>query len=201
MPCVHLSSRKFASTGQDISLAPQTVAALAPLLTARATGYLIRIPHHGNDPPITTGDRARREAVRLRRILAGTCQDNVLPVITPHGLRHTFITLARDAGVPDRDIMAAAGWVDPRMITYYDRAHASVERNATHQLTDWLKARASASRSTPHAKYCTHKPQKCVLISLLHAKLRADRTASSDRNRHHGESNRRQGESREDDSS
>lgn len=32
-----------------------------------------------------------------------------VPSISPHSLRRTFCTLSRDAGVPDRDIMAAGG--------------------------------------------------------------------------------------------
>lgn len=52
----------------------------------------------------------------------------------------TFVTLSRDAGAHDRDIMASTGHRDPSMIVYYDQARAAIERNATHLLTAYLNA-------------------------------------------------------------
>lgn len=64
-------------------------------------------------------------------------------------LRATFVTLSLDAGLPARDIIASAGWVSPEMLGYYDRAHASIRRNASHGLADYLNqaAAATAARS------------------------------------------------------
>ena len=56
----------------------------------------------------------------------------------PHMLRATFVTLALDAGIPARDIIASAGWVSREMLEYYDRAHASIRRNASHSLATYL---------------------------------------------------------------
>ena len=42
--------------------------------------------------------------------------------ISPHSLRHSFITAALDAGVPLRDVQIAARHADPRTTTRYDRA-------------------------------------------------------------------------------
>jgi len=39
----------------------------------------------------------------------------------PHSLRHTFITLALDAGVPLGDVQEAASHADPRTTMRYDR--------------------------------------------------------------------------------
>jgi len=35
-------------------------------------------------------------------------------------LRRTFATLLQETGVPDHDIIAAAGWVDDTTLNYYD---------------------------------------------------------------------------------
>lgn len=48
------------------------------------------------------------------------------PDITPHSLRRTFCTLALDAGVAERDIMAACGWGTTAMVAYYDMANRAV---------------------------------------------------------------------------
>ena len=56
----------------------------------------------------------------------------------PHMLRATFVTLSLDAGVPARDIIASAGWVSGQMLSYYDRAHASIRRNASHRLAGYV---------------------------------------------------------------
>lgn len=57
----------------------------------------------------------------------------------PHALRHTFVTLSRDAGESDRDIIASTGHADGRMIEYYDRARDKIERNVTHGLAAYVE--------------------------------------------------------------
>jgi site-specific recombinase XerD len=52
--------------------------------------------------------------------------------ITPHSLRHSFITAALDAGVPLRDVQEAASHADPRTTMRYDRARRSLDRHATY---------------------------------------------------------------------
>ena len=51
--------------------------------------------------------------------------------ISPHSLRHSFITAALDAGVPLRDVQDAASHADPRTTMRYDRARQSLDRHAT----------------------------------------------------------------------
>lgn len=55
-------------------------------------------------------------------------------------LPSTFVTLALDAGVPARDVMASTGHASVEMVAYYDRAHASIRRNAAPAVADWLRA-------------------------------------------------------------
>jgi integrase len=52
--------------------------------------------------------------------------------VTPHTLRHAFITAALDAGVPLRDVQEAVSHADPRTTMRYDRARGSLDRHATY---------------------------------------------------------------------
>jgi site-specific recombinase XerD len=52
--------------------------------------------------------------------------------ISPHTLRHAFITAALDAGVPLRDVQEAASHADPRTTMRYDRGRQSLDRHATY---------------------------------------------------------------------
>lgn len=58
--------------------------------------------------------------------------------VRPHMLRATFVTLSLDAGVPIRDVMASMGVSSAQIVHYYDRAHASIRRNASHRLAEYL---------------------------------------------------------------
>jgi site-specific recombinase XerD len=59
--------------------------------------------------------------------------------ISPHSLRHTFITLALDAGVSVRDVQNSVGHRDARQVSYYDRNKASLPRNATHFVAAYVE--------------------------------------------------------------
>ena len=52
--------------------------------------------------------------------------------VSPHTLRHAFITTALDAGVPLRDVQEAASHADLRTTMRYDRARTSLDRHATY---------------------------------------------------------------------
>ncbi|HRE03823.1 MAG TPA: tyrosine-type recombinase/integrase, partial [Ilumatobacteraceae bacterium] len=86
-----------------------------------------------------TRDRAQQIIDTVARSCAITTR------YTPHAFRHAWTTLALDAGCSVRDIMAGGGWADASMIHYYDRSRSGVERNATHQLTDWLTNNSDAT--------------------------------------------------------
>ena len=62
--------------------------------------------------------------------------------ITPHTLRHAFITAALDAGVPLHDVQEAASHADPRTTMRYDRARASLDRHATYTVAAYLAGAA-----------------------------------------------------------
>jgi hypothetical protein len=66
--------------------------------------------------------------------------------VTPHSLRHAFITAALDAGVPPRDVQEAASHAEPRTTMRYDRGGQSLDRHATYIVATFV---AGASRQPP----------------------------------------------------
>jgi integrase len=49
-----------------------------------------------------------------------------------------FITGAREAGVPLKDVQDAVGHADPRTTRRYDRGGHSLDRHASYAVTSWL---------------------------------------------------------------
>ena len=62
--------------------------------------------------------------------------------ISPHSLRHSYITCALDAGVPLRDVQIAARHADPRTTTRYDRARNNLDRHASYIVTAFVAGAA-----------------------------------------------------------
>jgi integrase len=62
--------------------------------------------------------------------------------VSPHTLRHAFITAALDAGVPLRDVQEAASHADPRTTMRYDRARTSLDRHATYIVATYIAGAA-----------------------------------------------------------
>ncbi|MCU1518485.1 MAG: hypothetical protein JWQ75_3206 [Pseudarthrobacter sp.] len=62
--------------------------------------------------------------------------------VTPHGLRHSFVTACLDAGVPLRDVQVAARHSDPRITARYDRARHNHDRHASHVVAAFLAGAA-----------------------------------------------------------
>lgn len=58
--------------------------------------------------------------------------------VSPHSLRHAFITAALDAGVPLRDVQEAASHADPRTTMRYDRARVSLDRHAAYVVASFI---------------------------------------------------------------
>ena len=84
----------------------------------------------------TTWCRARSLALFTVR------RAGIAKVITPHTLRHAFITTALDAGVPLRDVQEAASHADPRTTMRYDRARGSLDRHATYIVAAYVAGAA-----------------------------------------------------------
>lgn len=62
--------------------------------------------------------------------------------VTPHSLRHSYVTAALDAGVPLRDVQIAARHSDPRITARYDRARHNHDRHAAHVVAAFLAGAA-----------------------------------------------------------
>ena len=115
-----------------IPLAPRTARAIDLAIGERAVGPVFlaadgrRLDRHG-------AGRLVRKVARCARIGK---------TVTPHTLRHAFITAALDAGVPLRDVQEAASHADPRTTIRYDRARGSLDRHATYIVAAYVAGAA-----------------------------------------------------------
>jgi site-specific recombinase XerD len=126
-----------------VPLAPRTIAAVDLHVAGRAAGPLL---------VAADGSRLdRHDAARVIRRLAR--QAGIAKALTPHGLRHSFVTLALEAGVPLHRVQDAAGHADPRTTRRYDRARYALDGHATYTLAAFLPTalagRGSDRTSTP----------------------------------------------------
>jgi integrase/recombinase XerD len=89
---------------------------------------------------VTAGGRRLDEpaAFRMVRRLARAAGLDCADRLSPHSLRHAFVTLALDAGVSLRDVQDAAGHADPRTTRRYDRARHNLDRAATYAVAAHL---------------------------------------------------------------
>jgi site-specific recombinase XerD len=62
--------------------------------------------------------------------------------ISPHSLRHSYITACLDAGVPLRDVQVAARHNDIRMTVRYDRARGNLDRHANYAVASFIAGAA-----------------------------------------------------------
>jgi len=86
----------------------------------------------------------RDPQVQAAHALVSSVRAGIAKLITPHTLRHAFITAALDAGVPLRDVQEAASHADPRTTMRYDRARSSLD-----ELDGWLPAAPFAHLRSP----------------------------------------------------
>ena len=82
----------------------------------------------------------RHGAGRIVHRVAGRA--GITKAVTPHTLRHAFITAALDAGVPLREVQEAASHADPRTTMRYDRARGSLDRRATYIVAAYIAGAA-----------------------------------------------------------
>jgi site-specific recombinase XerD len=105
-----------------IPIAPRTARAIDLALGERAEG-----------PLFITADGRRLDRHGAARVVRRvTRRAGIAKHVSPHTLRHAFITVALDAGVPLRDVQEAASHADPRTTMRYDRARTSLDRHATY---------------------------------------------------------------------
>ena len=110
-------------------LPPRVARAIDHAAGNRESGPLLLLTRSGNR-------MSRQAATRIVRRLAKRA--GVTKRISPHSLRHSFITAALDAGVPLRDVQIAARHADPRTTTRYDRARNNLDRHASYIVTAFV---------------------------------------------------------------
>ena len=116
-----------------IPLAPRTARAI-DLASGERTGGPVFLTADGRRLDRHGAGRIVRKAARRARIAKS---------VTPHTLRHAFITAAQvDAGVPLRDVQEAASHADPRTTIRYDRARGSLDRHATYIVAAYVAGAA-----------------------------------------------------------
>jgi integrase len=112
-----------------------------PPRVSRAVDQAAGERDHGPLLLMRTGARMNRHgATRIVRRLAKRA--GITKHISPHSLRHSFITAALDAGVPLRDVQIAARHADPRTTTRYDRARDNLDRHASYIVTAFIAGAA-----------------------------------------------------------
>jgi integrase/recombinase XerD len=98
-----------------IPLAPCTARAI-DLAIGERTGGPVFLPAEGRRLDRHGAGRIVRKAAR---------RAGIVKTVTPHTLRHAFITVVLDAGVPLHDVQEAASHADPRTTMRYESGHAA----------------------------------------------------------------------------
>lgn len=106
-PTIHCSSRK-----ESLSLLSSPATREAPGSTRAGSQRTWRPARQGGRMDRYCADRM------VKRL---TKRAGIDKKISPHSLRHSFITAALDAGVPLHDVQEAASHADPRTTMRYDR--------------------------------------------------------------------------------
>jgi integrase/recombinase XerD len=115
-----------------IPLAPRTARAIDLAIGERTDG-----------PVFLAADGRRLDRHGAGRIVRKVARHSGIgKAVTPHTLRHAFITAALDAGVPLRDVQEAASHADPRTTMRYDRARGSLDRHATYVVPAYVAGAA-----------------------------------------------------------
>jgi site-specific recombinase XerD len=115
-----------------IPLAPRTARAIDLAVGERTDG-----------PVFVAGDGRRLDRHGAGRIVRKPARRaGITKKVSPHTLRHAFITAVLDAGVPLRDVQEAASHADPRTTMRYDRARGSLDRHATYIVAAYIAGAA-----------------------------------------------------------
>lgn len=115
-----------------IPLAPRTAVAVHRAVGDRSEGpILLR----------ADGTRLDRGAAYrvVRRLAKAAGLDHH---VSPHSLRHAFVTCLLDAGVDLRDVQYAAGHADPRTTIHYDRHRKNLDRHPTYIIATFIAGAA-----------------------------------------------------------
>jgi site-specific recombinase XerD len=114
-----------------------------PLAPRTARAIDLAVGERTDGPVFLAADGRRLDRHGAGRIVRKTARRaGIAKTVTPHTLRHAFITAALDAGVPLRDVQEAASHADPRTTMRYDRARGSLDRHATYIVAAYVAGAA-----------------------------------------------------------
>jgi integrase len=124
-----LDVRRKGDRPARVPLPPATAVALVEVVDSRSCG-----------PLFVTGTGGRFDDRAARRLLAQLGRAGGVPAdrAHPHALRHSFVTLALDAGVPLQAVQDAADHADPRTTRGYDRRRAGLDGHPSYALSTFL---------------------------------------------------------------
>ena len=115
---------------QQLALEAQAVEALAPLVAGRTQGALLL---RESGLPLDRYDCSRI----VSRVAKAAGLDKRL---SPHSLRHGYVTLCLEAGAPLHEVQDSAGHKDPRTTQRYNRGRQNLDRSPTYALAAYLEA-------------------------------------------------------------
>lgn len=125
---VTVAVRRSKATGRDrIALPDATAGLVARCVAGRAAGPLL----------LSRAGR-RLTPIPARQRLRALCHEAGVPAVTPQGLRVGWITLALEAGIPERQVAISACHASSAMVAHYDARRCLVERAAGLALEEWL---------------------------------------------------------------
>jgi integrase len=114
-----------------------------PLAPGTARAIDLAVGERTEGPLFVTADGRRLDRHGAARIVRRvTRRAGITKDVSPHTLRHAFITAALDAGVPLRDVQEAASHAGPRTTMRYDRARTSLDRHATYIVAAFIAGAA-----------------------------------------------------------
>lgn len=104
-----------------------------PVPVARALDLARADREHGPLLRTRAGHRMDRHAAT--RLVRATCRvAGITTRISPHSLRHTYVTQLLDAGASLSDVQIGARHADPRITMRYDRARLLLDRHVNYVL-------------------------------------------------------------------
>ncbi|MEV5554955.1 tyrosine-type recombinase/integrase [Nonomuraea wenchangensis] len=132
--------RRKGGQRQPLRLEPPVLRLIHDYLDERGTRdpeapLFVTVPHAGRPG----GQRQDRKALgKLVRRIAKAAGIPSWATLTPHGLRHTFITLSLDAGAALRDVRDAAGHASVNTTSHYDRNRGRLARHPGGRVLEHL---------------------------------------------------------------
>jgi integrase/recombinase XerD len=77
-------------------------------------------------------------AYNVQYLVAALAREAAIPVhLTPHGLRHSAVTIGLDAGVSLRNMQDFARHADPKTTRRYDRPRHALNCHATYAIAHY----------------------------------------------------------------